>query len=210
MSDPAKKILDPVVSGLLSASQLKRDRGWTDALVKQFCPMPDDFCSNPYYRAGPAVRLYRLDRIKVIEASPEFQEAKARTAVRQAAAKKAGATKRSKALTWLTGAAAPVLPALPRAQLEGLAVDHRNDVLGFKGDSDTWITRRRTSAELVAGLQIDFIRFRLAAFEAKLRQAVGKQLDEEAARLIGHKILEAIAAAYPWLAEECARRIAPF
>jgi hypothetical protein len=191
---------------LLSASRLKADRGWTDALVKRFLRLPDDLSPNPYWHAGPAVRLYRRDRIEAIEAGAEFVEAKERAAVRQAASRKAITTKRSKALEWLSAAPGPILPRMPRADVVRLAADWFNRTYAFADNSDRWASPNDPEGFLNQ-IAVDWIRRQLGPYETKLRQSIGRQIDDQADRLIDGKILGAIAAACPWLKEECAARV---
>src|SRR2546429_7280232 len=59
---------------MLTTSALK-ERGWTLALIKKFLGEPDDTRENPHYRSAAPMRLYTIDRVEVIEKTPDFQEA---------------------------------------------------------------------------------------------------------------------------------------
>ena len=57
---------------LISAGDLKRQRGWTEALVSALLGAPDALCPNPHgFR--PPMRLYREDRVVDAEAGEAFR-----------------------------------------------------------------------------------------------------------------------------------------
>jgi hypothetical protein len=57
---------------LISASDLKRQRGWTEALVSALLGAPDALCPNPHgFR--PPMRWYREDRVADAEAGEAFR-----------------------------------------------------------------------------------------------------------------------------------------
>jgi hypothetical protein len=57
---------------LVSASDLKRQRGWTETLVSALLGAPDALCPNPHgFR--PPMRWYREDRVLDAEAGAAFR-----------------------------------------------------------------------------------------------------------------------------------------
>lgn len=58
-----------------SVTGLKKGRGWTDSLIEKFLGQPDKLAINQYYRTGPRVRLYELERVLRAEETPEFKAA---------------------------------------------------------------------------------------------------------------------------------------
>ena len=57
---------------LISAGDLKRQRGWTEALVSALLGAPDALCPNPHgFR--PPMRLFREDRVVDAEAGEAFR-----------------------------------------------------------------------------------------------------------------------------------------
>jgi hypothetical protein len=57
---------------LISASDLKRQRGWTEALVMSLLGAPDALCPNPHgFR--PPMRWFREDRVLDAEAGEAFR-----------------------------------------------------------------------------------------------------------------------------------------
>jgi hypothetical protein len=57
---------------LISASDLKRQRGWTEALVSALLGAPDALCPNPHGFRSP-MRWFRVDRVLDAEAGESFQ-----------------------------------------------------------------------------------------------------------------------------------------
>lgn len=56
---------------LVSASDLKRQRGWTETLVSALLGAPDAHGPNPHGFRAP-MRFYREDRVRAAEAEPPF------------------------------------------------------------------------------------------------------------------------------------------
>ena len=61
------------VEGYITQQGLFKQRGWTKWMVDTFLPEPDIRRGTIYHRT--VVKLYRLARVEMVEASPEFQEA---------------------------------------------------------------------------------------------------------------------------------------
>jgi hypothetical protein len=188
----------------LTASKLK-ERGWTDALIRKLLGMPDDYAANFVYPGGAPVRLYRLDRVVEIEASIEFREAKEKSTKRQAASVKAMDTKRETALKWLAALDGPKLPPAPRAEITRLAVNWFNEAHAWRGDCQRWFTGNE-SENYLAAIVVDYVIHQLHDYETKLQRAIGKVPHADDLAIIRAKILDAIGAAFPWLASECEAR----
>ncbi len=60
-----------MVHRLISASDLKRQRGWTEGLVTQLLGAPDAHGPNPHGWRAPK-RFYREDRVLAAELEPPF------------------------------------------------------------------------------------------------------------------------------------------
>ena len=60
-------------SEYISKAGLKM-RGWTEATILHFMPMPDKEARNPHYRSASPMKLYLIKRIEEIENSSEFIE----------------------------------------------------------------------------------------------------------------------------------------
>ena len=65
-----------------------RERGWTKTMNDRFLGNADLLVENPYYRRGPEMTLYDVDRVFAAEMASEFATAKARAESRSMAARK--------------------------------------------------------------------------------------------------------------------------
>ncbi|MGA5096124.1 hypothetical protein ACPCAC_02015 [Streptomyces lavendulocolor] len=101
-----------------------RQRGWTDAMVRELLGAPDVQGRDPRRWSVAPVRLYRLARVEALERTPEFA-ACAASAGRSAAAARAGAERRRQAVLAAIRAEPIQVPVLPQAELERRAVRHR-------------------------------------------------------------------------------------
>lgn len=71
-----------------------KERGWTDAMIRDLLGEPDLLADNPHYKSAAPWRLWRLQRAEVAEATPEFAQRKERAERQRAAAAKAVETKK--------------------------------------------------------------------------------------------------------------------
>ncbi|MBE1580449.1 hypothetical protein ACFORH_43205 [Amycolatopsis roodepoortensis] len=58
----------------IGVAELKEDRGWSRAMIKQYLGEPDRTDPNPGGPNAPQVKLWLFTRVKAIEATDEFQE----------------------------------------------------------------------------------------------------------------------------------------
>jgi hypothetical protein len=74
-----------------------RERGWTEAMIRDFLGEPDLYVDNPHYKSAASMRLWRLQRAEAAEQTPEFAKRRERAErerpVRLAAAAQAVETK---------------------------------------------------------------------------------------------------------------------
>ncbi|MEU8529854.1 hypothetical protein AB0C77_30375, partial [Streptomyces sp. NPDC048629] len=92
------------------------------------------------------------------------------------------------------------VPRLAGADLERRAVRHRR-LLGARGPGEV-------TAAMLVRWQVNYLRHALVRYEVLLDGLFGDVGRPEAERLLDRRLYEAIAVAYPVLAEECRRRIA--
>lgn len=71
-----------------------RERGWTEAMIRDLLGEPALHVGNPHYKSAAPMRLWRLREAEAIEASPEFALRRERAARQCAAAAKATETKK--------------------------------------------------------------------------------------------------------------------
>jgi hypothetical protein len=71
-----------------------RERGWTDAMIREYLGEPDATRPNPRYWSAAPMKLYLAERAEAAEASLEWVERKTRGARRRAAGVAAADRKR--------------------------------------------------------------------------------------------------------------------
>jgi hypothetical protein len=180
-----------------------RGRGWTEALIDRFLPVPDRLAPNPHYRSAAPMKLYLKARVEAIEATDAFRAARARTAPRQAAARKAVQTKRADTERFVRGLEIDV-PRLSAAELTTRACRHYNDLKSWRDDWEP--ASPGSTPEFLDRISVNYLRHQLTPYEEHLEQTFGKVGAAPAYAKIKAKVLAAIAAAYPWLAAEARRQ----
>ncbi|WP_418959885.1 hypothetical protein [Streptomyces tritici] len=178
-----------------------RRRGWTDTMVRSLLGEPDVQGRSPRRWSLAPVRLYLLARVEAVERTEEFALCARAPGGSRSAAAAAGAQARRQAVLAAIGAEPIAVPRLPGPELARRAVRHRR-LLGAAGGP-----AEITPAALVRW-QVNYLRHALKRYEALLDGLFGDVGLAEAGRLLDRRLYEAIADAYPGLAEECRRRVA--
>lgn len=93
MKPEQTKSAKPGLPKKYAQSELKDERGWTDALVRKFLGQPDELKTNPYYKKAPKMKLYSLARIEKAEQTQEFKLALEKAKVRKKGAQMGLVTK---------------------------------------------------------------------------------------------------------------------
>lgn len=193
---------------LLAMSQL-RERGWTQGLIAEFLGEPDALKPNPRYRSAAPMRLYALARVEAIEAEPAFGEARARASLRSQRAK-ATAARKSEELTAQARSMPITVDRLPPDQLLGRAIQAYNrwhEALSFERGYDHEPASAASDPGFLARITVNFVRHSLTAYDHSLAAAAGKIGVHAAVAIIRQRVYQAIAAAYPDLADECQRQL---
>jgi hypothetical protein len=180
-------------------------RGWTEKLIRQFYPSPDREVRNPR-RTSTTIKYYALDRVTEIEASEEFQAARAVAKQRSERAKATAETRRKETIRWAEDLPPPSLPAYDRDTLISLACQHYNQLWMFRGRDDKWASAS-ASDEFLDRISVNYLRHECSHYEDQLMQAWGSIAASQARTIIKEKVLLAIEEAYPWLEDECNRQI---
>ncbi|MFF9909988.1 hypothetical protein [Streptomyces sp. NPDC013457] len=175
-----------------------RGRGWSDAMVRDLLGAPDVQGRDPRRWSVAPVRLYLMARVEAVERTPEFTRCAAVSGSRSSAAE-AGAERRRRAVLAAIRAQPIEVPRLPAVELERRAVRHRH-LLGARSPGGV-------GAGALVRWQVNYLRHALSRYEYLLDGLYGSTGRAEAERLLRRRVYEAIAAAYPALAQECGRRI---
>lgn len=187
--------------GMLIAGDLKKDRGWTETHIKTFLPEPDKLARNPFSRKAAPMKLYALDRVLQVEATPEFQKAKEASRTRQIAARERALAKKKEAV-----AVAEALPLRidpePWPVVQQKAIEHFNGRLKRSQSPASM----KTVKHRLDRLTVNYLRHQQTSYETELRAFKGVVGVGEAYLVVRRRILDLIAETYPALAEECERQ----
>lgn len=196
----------------LTVARLK-ERGWTDALIRDHLGNPDKTKRNPHYASAAPMKLYALERIEDQESKPLI--AAALKAVAQARPVKSqrglASAAEARAATLASVSSVEIdVPALAPDQLGREAIAHYNALWADRGRPEKE-AREDSNQEFLERIQVNYLRHMLTNYEnilARQRRRIGAA---QARALAKSRILEAIAKAYPALLDECNRQagIAP-
>jgi len=70
-----------------------RERGWTEAMIRDLLGKPDLCVDNPHYKSAGPMRLWRVRAVEAAEAEPGFAERRERAARQRASAARAAQTR---------------------------------------------------------------------------------------------------------------------
>jgi hypothetical protein len=102
-----------------------RERGWTDAMVREYLGEADATRPNPRYRSAAPMKLYLTERAEAAEASPGWEERKTCGARRRAAGVAAAGRKRAETEALARQLAADLISGLGFPADPQLDVDRR-------------------------------------------------------------------------------------
>lgn len=195
---------------LLTKTQVKEERGWTDGLLKRFMPEPDFLKANPRYKNGAPLQLFVLPRVETIESSAEFQAAfagvKKRRPAAQDSARKAVETKRQQMQIYVESLKITV-PVMPRKRLRQYAISSYNAWQSERSRGAFGLFASESSgSEFLSRISVNFVRHEMTEYEVGLYTIFGRVGTSEGYRALALKVYAAIAQAYPDLAAECRRQ----
>jgi hypothetical protein len=180
-----------------------RERGWTDAMIREYLGEPDAARPNPRYRSAAPMKLYLADRAKAAEASPEWVERKTRGAGRRAASVAAADRKRAetKALARQLAAdlmASLVFPADPqRAAIEAYNEWHLAGCT-CPGWHDLGFCDKRADAsdspEFSRRIAVNYARHELTGYDRAYNQLAGRVGHQDAHEILRSEVNAAIEA----------------
>jgi len=195
----------------VTKSDLK-ERGWTDSIIKKMSLIPDEIKENPYYRYGPQMKLYGIERIKDLEQTKRFIELKKRSEKRKQSARKTVETKRKKVMDYINSLKIEV-PKIPLDELKKEAVKQYNNFhyfnyFNYKNYDPRDISREnvKNDPEFLERIMVNYIRHQLTDYEDHLIELFGKIGKDEAYIKLKDRILDSIAKQYPSLRDECRRQ----
>lgn len=197
---------------MLTMPRLK-ERGWTEAMVRDLLGEPDELRPNPVHRSAAPMRLWSAERVADIEAGEEFAARLARGKTRSAASV-AGAERRREQLLAEIESITVTVPAMDDRTLAREAINNRNAEGAFYADGSLrkgFESANPDAPDLVDPEHLDrwkvnYLRHALTDYEHELSVVAGKVGVRDAKDLIREKVYDAIADQYPELAAECSRQ----
>jgi len=186
---------------MLIAGDLKKDRGWTDTHIKTFLPEPDKLARNPFSRKAAPMKLYALERVLDVEATPEFRKAREASRTRQLAARERALAKKKEAVAVAEALPLRINPE-PWPVVQQNAIEHFNRRLR-RGQSPASL---KTVTHRLDRLTVNYLRHQQTSYETELQAFKGVTGVGEAYLVVRRRILDLIAEAYPALADECERQ----
>lgn len=187
------------------------ERGWTKALIAKFAGAHDCERKNPMFAsAGAPMRFWQMEKIERIEATPEFQAAKAKAAGRSAAGKKVAQMKREEILAAIDAMQINVAQMSAEELLHN-AINSYNEFgqeLALERGIDREAATPDSDPLFLLRIQVNYLRHNETQYDSQLAALYGKIGKKEAIDSIRERIYDAIAEAYPFLREECDRQLA--
>ncbi|MDM7988933.1 hypothetical protein [Arthrobacter sp. zg-Y877] len=187
--------------GMLIANDLKKERGWTDGQIKTFLPEPDKTARNPFSRKAAPMKLYALERVEAIEATPEYQKAREASRNRQLAARERALVKKKAAVAVAESLELRIVPE-PWESMQRKAIEHFNGRLRGKQSPASL----STAPSRLNRLTVNYLRHQQTSYEEELKEFKGVVGVGEAYLVVRNRILDLIADTYPQLKAECDRQ----
>ena len=119
-----------------------KERGWTDAMIRDYQLTPDKLVPNPHYRCMGEMKLYRIDKLTAIESGDWFKERYAKSLKRREAARKAStdvANRKRKETMELIDSIEIKIPNWSKERMFSTAINHYNNMWQNRGRYDKYI-----------------------------------------------------------------------
>lgn len=191
---------------LLSVPQLK-DRGWTDAMIRDLLGEPDDTRQNPNGVNKPRMKMWLVSRVDEVECDPAFSDRLDQARTRSAVGTKT-AEIRAKKLTDLVSQIEITVVQMPMADAVECAISHYNLLKGERvGLRYDWqLAAADSDPEFLDRITVNFLRHEGTTYDSLLRKLKGLVGKDQAYVLIHNRTLDAIAEAYPDLEWACEKQ----
>jgi hypothetical protein len=195
----------------ISVKGLKKGRSWTDTLIERFLGEPDKLVINKYYRSGPRVRLYKLERVLQAEETSEFKAAfvisQKRSMKAKEAAEKGIDTKIDKLCDEILGITGDSLPDFTPEELTLAACKNYNSLgipehIYFKiieSGGDFREASPQSEKPFLDRITVNYLRHTYFGYDESLSYIDGRVGKDIAYSMLREEIDEAIHEKYPWL-----------
>lgn len=144
-----------------------KERGWTDAMVRDLLGPPDKLATNPHYASAPPVKLFAVDRVEAVEKAGEFKLRKEKAEARAARSLEVAELQKQKTID----AANRVNIRVTRIPIQQLTADAKIEY-----------SRRKpyapppdfTNKEFAERNMVNYIRHNLSDYKLQLRRLAGQ------------------------------------
>lgn len=187
----------------IAKATLKKERGWTDFLIRHFLKAPDLTVDNPHYKCASPMSLYLIERVERIEATDGFKAMMQSASIRKKKVGKAVDTKRSRIMTYVESMRVDV-PDIPKEELFKRAVASYNNFRSMKASRrDEWFEPATVDSDehFLNRISKNYLRHQCTKYETELGRIFGKVGVDEAYMKLKEKINGAIDEKYPFLAQ---------
>lgn len=196
-------------------SHLKDKRHWTKSGIAKFLGEPDETKKNPHYSSAAEMQLYDMTRVRLVEATAEFQEWLEQSLPRQKAAKDAASrgakTRRKRTLERVEEMKIEIEDAVPKSVRKSAVREfNRNDV---EDGPRSHPASLHSEKEFLDRITVNHVRHRRTRvdnrpYDAAISDLEGRVGKSAAYYRLKRRVLEEIANVYPALADECERQAA--
>lgn len=193
------------MDGYISATAVKTEYGFTDALIKRFLPEPV-LAKNPFYLSASPMRMYAVSDVEAAMADPEFAAAKEKAFRRSASAKAAAEARRQAFFDYVNSIdiKVPIIEreALIRESLRNKQ-DHYDYVASLGGyDYEPFSALYCSDEETIKRWCCNYLRHQCTNYDTVLKGFKGKCGREEGYEIYHNRVNSKIKEAYPYLFDD--------
>ena len=191
---------------LLSVPQLK-DKGWTDAMIRDLLGESDDTRQNPKGVTKPRMKMWLVSRVDEVQNDPSFDNRLVKARNRSAIGTKA-AEARAQELADLVSKIEITVTEWSMASAVELAIGHYNvlkeERVGFRYDWEP--AAADSDPEFLDRITVNFLRHECTTYDSLVNNLKGLVGKDRAYVLLRNRTLDAIAEVYPDLEWECEKQ----
>lgn len=188
---------------MITKKELK-ERGWTDATIRDYLGQPDALKLNPYFRSGPKMQLYSLNRINQVEQKPEVVSALEGARKRSESAKMRAATQMAELKKYIDTLQIEV-PTFSEEKIIEEACNQYNKFWSFCNEAEKYASPSHDE-DFLHRITVNYLRHEMTIYEPELDRMSGLTGSVKARLLLKERILDQIAEVYPFLESECERQ----
>lgn len=178
--------------------------GWSPALIAKLLPEPA-LKRNPMFACTAPMKLWNISDVEKAMQTQEFQDHLAKHKERQKAAQKAVETKKQKARQELERVKESIeVEVIGKSRLRKETINAKRD---WFWSHDNFDDPRQADEATQQRWMVNYIRHNLTTYEDGLYEIYGKTGKDELYSDLKECVLEKIAEAYPYLADECYSQI---